>query len=198
MDEYESVWNGRDELVHQLSRPAPQLPTKLCPVCWRRRPLRDFDKRRICRRCVRLRTSARLQESRKAARLRGACQSCLKGPAAAGLTICESCQQRQREQNVTRRRRLEDEGRCVNCTASLPAGWKAARCGTCVDSARRRMAELRRARLAAGLCRTCGKHPRAVLVRGALATQCRRCLDRAAERKRTRTARQARLAEASA
>ena len=60
------------------------------------------------------------------------------------------------------------------------------------------MAELRRTRLAAGLCRAYGQRPRALLDRGALATQYRRCLDRAAERKRTRAARQARLEEAAA
>lgn len=196
MHGYESIWNGRDELVH---RPWPSPPmrasAKLCCGCWRWRPRGDFDERRICRHCVRLRNSARVRESREAARARGLCQACQKRPAAAGLTICKRCQLRHREHNVERRRRLAGEGRCVDCTANLPSGWKGARCGACVDSSRRRMAELRRTRLAAGLCRTCGKRSCAVLDRGALATQCRRCLDRAAERKRTRAARQARLGE---
>ncbi len=199
MHGYESIWNGRDELVH---RPLPPLPApaaeKLCRCCWRWRPLRDFDERRICRRCVRLRNSERVRKSREAARARGLCQACQKSSAAAGLTICEKCQLRRREHNVERRRRLSGEGRCADCTASLPSGWKGARCKACVDSSRRRTAELRRTRLAAGLCRACGKRPRAVLVSGALATQCRRCLDRAAERKRTRAARQARLGEGAA
>lgn len=190
VDGYESVWNGRDELVHRpWPLPAIQPSAKLCRCCSRWRPLRDFDKRRICRYCVRLRNSARLRESREAARARGLCQACQKRPAAAGLTICSRCQLRHREHNVERRRRLQGEGRCVDCTASLPSGWKGGRCKTCVDSSRRRTAELRRSRLAAGLCRACGERPRAVLDSGA--TQCRRCLDRAAERKRTRAARQA-------
>ncbi len=189
---YESIWNGRDELVNRPTPPPPvQASAKLCGGCWRWRPLRDFDERRICRHCVRLRNSARVRESREAARARGLCQACQKRSAAAGLTICERCQRRHREHNVERRGRLAGEGRCVNCTANLPSGWEGARCEACVDSSRRRMAELRSARLAAGLCRTCGKRPRAVLDRGALATQCRRCLGRAAERKRTRAARQA-------
>ncbi len=192
---YESVWNGR-ELIYQ---PPPPRPTsKICRQCWRRRPLRDFDKRRICRECVRLRNSARLREYRETARARGFCQACLKRPAAGGLTICEGCQQRHREQNVERRQRLGREGRCVSCTASLPPGWKAASCRACVDYLRRRMVELRQSRLAAGLCRACGTRPRAVLVRGELATRCRRCLDRAVEGKRTRAARHARLGEAGA
>lgn len=194
MHGYESIWNGRDELVHRPSLPPPvQASAKLCRSCWRWRPLGDFDERRICRHCVRLRNSARVRKSRAAARSRGLCQACQKRSAAAGLTICERCQLRHREHNVERRRRLNGEGRCVSCTASLPPGWKGARCGACVDSSRRRMAELRRTRLAAGLCRACGKRSCAVLDRGALSTQCRRCLDRAAERKRTRAARQARL-----
>lgn len=199
MHGYESIWNGRDELVNRPSPPPPaQAAAKICGGCWRWRPLRDFDERRICRHCVRLRNSARVRESREAARARGLCQACQKRPAAVGLTICERCQLRHREHNVERRRRLAGEGRCVDCTANLPSGWEGARCGACVDSSRRRMAELRQTRLAAGLCRDCGKRPRAVLVSGALATQCRRCLDRAAERKRTRAARQARLGEAAA
>ncbi len=196
--DYQSIWNGRDELVHRPLAPPPQALAKLCCGCWRRRPLRDFDKRRICRHCVRLRNSARLRKSREAARARGFCQVCLNRPAAVGLTICARCQLRHRKQNVERRRRLNGEGRCVNCTASLPSGWKGARCEACVDSSRRRMAELRRTRLAAGLCRACGKRPCAVLDSGELATRCRPCLDRAAERKRTRAARQARLGEAGA
>ena len=47
LDGYESVWNGRDELVHRPSPPAPRLPAKLSPVCWRLFPLGDFDRRRI-------------------------------------------------------------------------------------------------------------------------------------------------------
>ena len=187
---YESVWNGRDELIHRP--PLLRSPSKVCRQCWCRRPLRDFDKRRICRHCVRLRNSARLRKYRERARAGGVCQSCLKRPAAAGLTICERCQLLNREQNGKRRRRLAGERRCVNCTASLRPGWNAARCRACVDSLRRRMTELRRSRLAAGLCRTCGKRPRAQLVRGELAKRCRPCLDRAAETKRTRAARQAR------
>ena len=200
MHGYESIWNGRDELVHRPSPPpAIQPSAKLCLCCWRWRPLRDFDsKRRVCRHCVRLRNSVRLRESREAARARGLCQACQKRPAATGLTICARCQLRHREHNVERRRRLQGEGRCADCTTSLPSGWKGARCKACMDSSRRRMAGLRRDRLAAGLCRACGERPRAVLASGALATQCRRCLDRAAERKRTRAARQARLGEAGA
>ena len=188
MHGYESVWNGRDELVHRTSPPPATRPSaRLCRCCWRWRPLRDFDrKRRICRRCVRLRNSARVRKSREAARARGLCQACQKRSAAAGLTICARCRLRHREHNVERRRRLQGEGRCVGCSASLPSGWKGARCKACVDSSRRRTAELRRTRLAAGLCRACGERPRAVLDSGALATQCRRCLDGAAERKRTR------------
>ena len=183
VDDYESVWNGRDELVH---RPLPPpTPSKICLHCWRRRPLRDFDKRRICRRCIRLRNRARLREYRATARARGFCQSCLRRPAAAGLTICERCQVGHRELNIKRRQRLAGERRCVNCTASLPSGWKPQRCRVCLDSARRRAAEVRRSRLAEGLCRACGKEPRAVLVQGDLSTRCRRCLVRAAERKRT-------------
>ena len=186
---YESIWNGRDPLVHRSFRPPPkQVSAKLCRCCWRWRPLRDFDKRHLCRRCVRLRNGARVRESREAAKASGLCQACQKRSAAAGLTICERCQLRHREQNVERRRRLSGEGRCIDCTASLPSGWKGPRCTACVDSSRRRMAELRRTRLAAGLCRDCGERPRALLVSGALATQCRRCLDRAAERKRMRAA----------
>lgn len=193
-DGYVSVWNGRDELIH---RPLPPpAPFRICCLCWNRRPPGDFDRRRICRRCVRLQTSARLREDREAARTTGLCQACLKRPAAGGLTVCERCRVRHRALNVTRRQRLRDEGRCAECTASLPSGWKRPRCGTCLDSRRRRAAELRRDRLAAGLCRDCGRRPRAVLVRGGLATQCRRCLDRAAERKRA--ARRTRLGEAAA
>ena len=195
VDGYESVWNGR-ALIYRP--PPPRPPSRICRQCWRRRPLRDFDKRRLCRRCVRLRNSARLREYRETARARGFCQVCLKRPAAGGLTICEGCQQRSREQNVKRRQRLGGQGRCVSCTARLPPGWKAARCRACVDASRRRMAELRQGRLAAGLCRACGTRPRAVLVRGERATRCRHCLDRVAERKRTRAARHARLGAAGA
>ena len=62
---YESIWNGRDELVHRPSPPpATQPSAKLWRGCWRWRPRRDFDsKRSICRHCVRLRNSARLRES---------------------------------------------------------------------------------------------------------------------------------------
>ena len=196
---YESIWNGRDELVHRPSPPPPvQASAKLCRCCQRWRPLGDFDKRRICRHCVRLRNSGRVRELREAARARGLCQACRKRSAAAGLTICERCRLRHRGHNVERRRRLNREGRCIDCTADLPSGWKGARCKACVDSSRRRMAELRRSRLAAGLCRACGERPLAVLARGSLATRCRRCLDRAAERKRERAARLARLGEAGA
>ena len=195
---YESIWNGRDELVHRPPPPAVEASAKLCRGCWRWRQLRDFEKRRICRHCVRLRNSGRLRKTREAARVRGRCQACAKRPAAAGLTICAKCRLRHREQNVDRRRRLSGEGRCVDCTAGLPSGWTGARCEACVDSSRRRMGELRRGRLAAGLCRACGKRPRAVLSGGELATQCRSCLDRAAERKRARRARRAQLGEAGA
>jgi len=190
VSDYESVWNGRDELVH---RPPPvPVPSKLCRVCWRRRPLRDFDKRLICRRCVRLRNSARLRAYRESARAEGVCQACLKRPAAASLTICERCQAHRRELNAERRRRRAGERRCVSCSESLPQGWKRQRCEACLDAARRRGAELRQSRFAEGLCGSCGKRSRAVTVRGELATRCRQCIDRAAEGKRTRAARRAR------
>ncbi len=64
-------------------------------------------------------------------------------------------------------------------------------------AARRRHAELRRSRLAEGLCSSCGKRSRAVTVRGELASRCRWCIDRAAEGKRTLAERRA-LEEARA
>ena len=181
--------NGRDELVHR-PLPAP-VPSKLCRVCWRRRPLRDFDKRLICRRCIRLRNSARLRAYRESARGEGVCQACLKRPVAGSLTICETCRLHRRELNAERRRRRAGEPHCVSCSEGLPPGWKRQRCGACIEAARRRDAELRQSRLAEGLCGSCGKSPRAVTVRGELATHCRSCIDRAAEGKRMRAARRA-------
>ncbi len=188
-DGYESVWNGRDELVHRP--PPPPAASKLCRVCWHRRPLRDFDKRLVCRRCIRLRNSARLRAYREKARGEGVCQACLKRPAAASLTICERCQAQRRELNAERRRKRGGERRCVSCSENLPPEWKRQRCGACLEAARTRDAELRENRLAEGLCGSCGKRPRAVTVRGELATRCRRCIDRVAMGKRTRAAKRA-------
>ena len=111
VDDYESVWNGPDELIHRP--PRPHAPSKICRLCWNPRPLGEFDKRRICRRCVRILNKARLRGYREAAKTTGMCQVCLKRRAAAGLTMCGECRVRQRAQNVTYRQRLRDEGRCV-------------------------------------------------------------------------------------
>ena len=160
--DYESVWNGRDELLHRSL--APEIPSKVCCLCWNRRPLSDFDKRHICRRCIRLRNSARLRKYREAARANRVCQVCLKRQAVAGLTICERCQAGKREQSSKRRRRLLGESRCVDCTASLPPGWKAARCRACVDGgvarhpARHGVVSHLRQAPPSGTCRRCSGH----------------------------------------
>ena len=172
---YESVWNGRDELVH---RPyTPREPKEYCQCCWG-----ELDDGK-CEHCDQ---SPTIQQRRQAARRIGMCQACLARKALPGLTIYGKCRERQQAWNARRRERFVRERRCLDCTRQLPEGWGYRRCEDCIQYRRDRASEVRRSRLAAGLCRTCGEAPRAALPSGQRAVQCRRCLDRAAELKRER------------
>ena len=170
---YESVWNGRDELVHKpYGRPESK---EYCPRCWG-----ELEAGK-CEHCDQ---SPTIQQRRQAARRTGMCQACLAREAVPGLTICGKCQEAKQVWNVRRREQFARERRCLDCTEQLPEGWGYQRCKDCIQYRRDRASGLRRSRLAAGLCRTCGEAPRAVLAGGERSSQCRRCLDRAAELKR--------------
>ena len=186
-----STWNGRDSLTDAPAPDSPAVsPTRQCRVCWLHRSLDEFDpKRRICRRCVRLRNVENMQKHRQEAARRGLCQTCLNTPALDGMTICRRCRERHRENNAARSTRLREAGACLQCTQPLPDGWKHAKCRVCAEAESRRAKEIRTRRLAAGLCSTCGERPLVKLKTGELSKRCRTCLDKAAARKRSSRAR---------
>ena len=186
-----STWNGRDSLTDAPAPDSPAVsPARQCRVCWIHRSLDEFDpKRRICRRCVRLRNVENMRKHRQEAARRGLCQTCLNTPALDGMTICRSCRERHRENNAARSTRLREAGACRQCTQPLPDGWKHAKCRVCAEAESRRAKEIRTRRLAAGLCSTCGERPRVKLETGELSKRCRTCLDKAAAYKRNARAR---------
>lgn len=136
---YESVWNGRDELVHKpYGRPEPK---EYCPRCWG-----ELEAGK-CEHCDQ---SPTIQQRRQAARRTGMCQACLARKAVPGLTICGKCQEAKQVWNVRRREQFARERRCLDCTEQLPEGWGYQRCKDCIQYRRDRASGLRRSRLAAG------------------------------------------------
>ncbi len=186
-----STWNGRDSLTDARAPDTPAVsPTRKCRVCWIDRSLDQFEpKRRICRRCVRLRNVENLQRLRREAARRGLCQTCLNTPALDGMTICRRCRKRHRDNNAARSKRLREAGLCRQCTQPLPDGWKYAKCRVCSATESRRAKKIRTRRLAAGRCGTCGERPCVKLKTGELSKRCRTCLDKAASYKRNARAR---------